>query len=193
MHLTVITATHQRPAQLALCLRQFQQQSVGGLAVEHLIVSDSVDPTARFLCRRAGARYCELEQPGGCAGAAAKDRGVQLARGDYVCFWDDDNLYEPHALTTLYAAAVDAEIGIVQTRHRLRKSVGMVTLPRRWEGTFHFGDLDTMCVCVRKSLALQELWGDGCTDIGTDFRWLQKLQRHRPRIRFVPIVIGMHL
>jgi len=193
MHLSVITATRQRPAFLVHVLQQFQSQVCTGLRCEHLVVSDGPDPQARFLSGRWGARYFELDRPFGHAGAFAKDRGIQAATGEYVAFWDDDNLYAPEALSLLWNAACGADIGVVRTRHRLRKRTGIAILPRRWDGTFRPGDIDTMCVCVRRELAQQECWGDHQPGPGTDIRWLQKLARHAPVIHYVPSVIGMHL
>ncbi len=193
--LTVITATCQRPSQLANCLAQFQQQSIGTLRCQHLVVSDGVDPQARALSREFGATYIERTQPGGQWGSLARDVGIREAEGCFVCFWDDDNLYEPHALATLIAAGVDADLGVVQTRYRCRTRPGLVTIPRQWTGSFRKGDVDTMCVCVRRDLALQELWEQQPPPLQptTDWHWLQRLEQHQPRIRFVPIVIGWHL
>ena len=134
--LTVITPTHRRPAQLANCLSQFQQQSVGHLRCEHLVVSDGIDPHARTLCEQFSARYVERSIPGGQWGSLARDRGIQEARGQYLTFWDDDNLYEPHTLATLYTAASGVDLGIVQTRYRCRTSAGHLVLPRTWSGQF---------------------------------------------------------
>lgn len=193
--LTVITATYQRPAQLANCLAQFQQQSVGTLRCQHLVISDGVDRQARALSREFGTTFIERPEPGGQWGSLARDVGIHEAQGQFVCFWDDDNLYEPHALATLFAAGVDADVGVVQTRYRCRIRPGQVTIPRQWTGSFRKGDIDTMCVCVRRELALQELWEQQPppSQPTTDWHWLQRLEQHQPRIRFVPIVIGWHL
>lgn len=193
LDLSVITATCQRPKHLALCLAQFRQQSVGSLRVEHLVVSDGPDPYARLLTEAAGAACLELDQPHGQWGAAAKDAGLQHARGRYVCFWDDDNLYEPHALATLFTAASGVDIGIVQCRHLQRKQARRIVLPRRWDGAPRYGDIDTMNVCVRRELALTEPWADGNRRSGEDYRWIQRLHDRGAAIRFVPIVIGEHL
>lgn len=193
--LTVITATCRRPAQLANCLAQFRQQSVGNLRCQHLVISDGIDPHARVLSQQFGATYIERPEPGGQWGSLARDVGIREAQGRFVCFWDDDNLYESHALATLFAVGVDADIGVVQTRYRQRICSGQATIPRQWAGTFRQGDVDTMCVCVRRELAIQELWEQQPppTRPTTDWHWLSRLERHRPRVRFVPIVIGWHL
>lgn len=193
--LTIITPTHRRPAQLAMCLSQFQQQSIANLRCEHLVVSDGFDPHARALCDRFGARYLERTDPGGQWGSLARDLGIREARGRYLAFWDDDNLYEPHALTALFAVASGVGIGLVQTRYRCRTTPGEITLPRQWTGQFIAGDVDTMCVCVERNLALLESWEQSPPPHRptTDFHWLSRLMTHHATVRFVPVVIGWHL
>ncbi|MEZ6066059.1 MAG: glycosyltransferase family A protein [Planctomycetaceae bacterium] len=119
--ISVITATRQRPKHLEACLHHFRQQSLGGLRAEHIVVSDGPDDYARRQVQSYGARYDQLPESAGQWGAAAKDRGIELARGRYVCFWDDDNWYEPHALATLYTTAFGFDIGVVQCRYLRRK------------------------------------------------------------------------
>ncbi len=191
--LSVITATYKRPKHLAMCLAQFRQQSVGNLRVEQIVVSDGPDPQARFLAQNAKARYVELDRRHGLWGAAAKDAGIAAALGEYVCFWDDDNLYESHALSTLFAAAVGVDIGVVQVRCHKKRGRGQVVLPRAWTGVFRCGDIDTMNVCVRRQCAALEPWADGSGDRANDFRWLHRLSRRGINSRYVPIEIGEHL
>lgn len=193
--LTVITATCRRHAQLASCLSQFRNQSLGDLRCEHLVVSDGIDPEARWLVGKFGARYVERPEPGGQWGSLARDLGICEARGLYVCFWDDDNLYEPHALAALYGTAFGHDIGVVQTRYRCRSRAGQIVIPRRWTGSFRPGDVDTMCVCVRRELASREPW-EQLPDPSrptTDWNWLHRLEKYQPRIQFVPMVVGFHL
>ncbi len=193
--LTVITATCRRPAQLASCLAQFRSQSLGGLRCEHLVVSDGIDPESRWLASEFGARYIERPAPGGQWGSLARDEGIRAACGRFVCFWDDDNLYELHALATIYAAAFGHDIGVVQTRYRCRSRVGQIIIPRRWTGSFQPGDVDTMCVCVHRDLAARERWEQlpPPERPTTDWHWLNRLEKYQPRIQFVPVVVGFHL
>lgn len=193
MNLSVITATHQRPEFLSHCLEQFRRQSLGGLKVEHIVVSDGPDEHAKYLANQADARYFELPEPVGQWGAGAKDRGILEARGRYVCFWDDDNIYESHALVALFAAVQNVEIGVVRTQHRFRRRLGFVTIPRRWDGRFVLGDIDTMCVCVQTELARRETWQLENPTISNDHTWLVKLMKHAPRVNYLPITIGKHL
>jgi GT2 family glycosyltransferase len=189
--LTVITATWHRPQLLVLCLAQFAQQSVGNLRCEHVVVSDGRDDRARRFAENAGARYIERPQTGGVWGAFAKNDGIAAAAGDYLCFWDDDNLYYPHALATLYGAAVGFDIGVVQTLHR--DPHGERPIPS-WSGTFEPGNIDSMCFCVRREIARSQAWGVFHeVHRGDDHRWISRLHQSGARVRFVPIVIGEHI
>lgn len=181
MELSVITATRKRAQSLAHCLRQVREQRVDGIRFEHIVVADEPDKRTRQLCQDADVRYYELREPGGAYGAVAKDYGLALAEGQYCCFWDDDNIYAPHALAVLFASAYGVDVGVVRTRHHVRDGSAVI-LPRSWDGSFQFGDIDTMCVCVRTDLARMEIWGDGNTERGTDYRWLSNLERHQPQI-----------
>jgi glycosyltransferase involved in cell wall biosynthesis len=191
--LSVITATYRRPKHLEACLAQFQRQSLGGLRVEQIVVSDGPDEYARGQVESLGLRFDAVPHSGQQWGAAAKDRGIELAQGDYVCFWDDDNLYEPHALVTLFAAAQGFDIGVVQCRYLERRHPGRRVLPARWDGRFQYGDIDTMNFCVRREVALTERWADGNRRSGEDYRWIQRLVERGATVRYVPIVIGEHV
>lgn len=193
MHLTVITPTYRRPSLLWHCLEQFQRQSQGGLMVEHLVVSDGPDANAqRIAASFPHVTYLELPKKSAAKGAgdAGRDAGIQQAKGEYVCFWNDDNVYYPHALVALYAAAQGVDIGVVQVRQE--RGEHAVTIPRRWDGRFRYADIDAACICVRTETARLETW-NSAQDAASDIRWLERLERYQPTKRFVPIVIGVHL
>lgn len=193
MDLSIITATKQNSRFLPHSLRQFHTQDLGTLKCEHIVISDGPDSRAKLLAERSKARFEWLPVPIGQWGAGAKDRGVEIAKGKFVCFWDDDNLYDRHALVTLFAAVQGADIGVVRTAHHLRKRAGIVTIPRTWDGTFRIGDIDTMCLCVRTDFARREQWQSQKAEITNDYGWLMKLQRHQPKINYLPTVIGEHV
>ncbi|HCS55863.1 MAG TPA: hypothetical protein DIW81_30485, partial [Planctomycetaceae bacterium] len=134
IQLSVITNTWQRPKHLAGLLQQLSRQSLGGLSIEHLVISDGLDPIAAALVKNSTSRYFELEAHQGCYGVAAKDLGISRAQGEYVCLWDDDNLYEPHALAALYCSASGHDIGIVQAEHWSVTNRRYVQIPRNWTG-----------------------------------------------------------
>jgi glycosyltransferase involved in cell wall biosynthesis len=189
--LTVITATWQRPERLVKTIAAVAAQEAGPLRVEHLVVSDGADPNARAIATGAGVAYAECEH-NGFWGAAAKDRGIELARGHYVCFFDDDNSYELHAIAALWRTAYGEDIGVVQCKHHDRKLKTTRLVPSAWNGAFVYEEIDTMCVCVRRTTAAKARWA-AHRKRGTDFAWLTALEREGASIRFRPVVIGDHL
>jgi GT2 family glycosyltransferase len=187
--LSVVTATRGRYKHLIRTISQVAAQSTS-LRHEHIVVGDGPDGAARAACARAGTRYFEIEA-GGAWGAACKDRGVAEARGEYIVFWDDDNDYRPEALAVLHAAAHGHDVGVVRCYH-----VGLGRpVPSEWAGRFAYGDIDTMCVCVRAAAARAVPWyvAEEAAERGTDYRWLIRLALCGATVRFVPAVIGDHL
>ncbi|MBD3675933.1 MAG: glycosyltransferase family 2 protein [Planctomycetaceae bacterium] len=183
--LTIVTATWNRPKWLRNCCEQIRRQSLAGVSWEHIVVSDGPDEIAERIARNYSARFDALSQHVGDRGASGNNRGLELARGRYIVFFDDDNLYHTHALAALYAAAQNVEIGVCQTRHK-----GQI-IPPSFEEPLRFGQVDSMCLCVMTDFARREQWPyrRGSTDWG----WLERLMKHKPRIRITPIVIGEHL
>ncbi|HEY3968477.1 MAG TPA: glycosyltransferase [Planctomycetaceae bacterium] len=189
--LSVITATWRRPQLLSLCLRQFQTQSLGHLRCEQIVVSDGPDDRARRIVDENCATYIERRTNGGFPGGYAKDAGVEAAHGEYLCFWDDDNCYFPHALATLYAAAYGVDVGVVHVLHDEHDRRRL--MPAKWDGRPVESEIDTMCFCVRTSLARIYKWSDFADVNCDDFRWIDRIYETGARFRFVPVVIGQHL
>ena len=184
--LSVIVASS-RPKWLANCLSQLGRQSHGGLSVEPVVVTEGDDENFGRVIDRFGIKKHIAKSLEGFSGAFAKDLGVRYATGDYVCYWDDDNIYYDHALATLYSAAVGFDIGVVGCG---LMAFDFDVIPRDHE--IRFANIDTMCVCVRRTTAMKAKWSDH-RDVGTDFAWLKKLKAFEPTVRFVDIKIGEHL
>jgi len=121
---SVIIPTHNRCQLLGLTLRSvFEQRHV---AFEVVVVDDgSTDDTCRLLQRLGDrVRVVRHERPGGVS--AARNRGIAEARGRWVAFLDDDDLWAPDKLACqlealrisdrrwAYAGAVD-----MTTNHRV--------------------------------------------------------------------------
>jgi len=183
--LTTVVASC-RPRQLDACLRQYRAQRPG-FTTELVVVAEG-DDTLAAVARRHDADRIILKPVEGNSGAAAKDVGIRLARGRYVNFWDDDNLYAPYALAAALTAAWGVDLGVTQCDHSQQGR----TLPAELPRDFRLGEIDTMCLCVRRELALAASWHDH-RGPGTDWYWLAKLLQRRPTWRFVPIVVGRHL
>jgi glycosyltransferase involved in cell wall biosynthesis len=121
---SVVIPTHNRRQLLELTLRSvFAQRNV---AFEVVVVDDgSTDDTCRLLGSLGDrVRVIRHERPGGVS--AARNRGIAEARGRWVAFLDDDDLWAPDKLACqlealrlsdrqwAYAGAVD-----ITTNHRV--------------------------------------------------------------------------
>lgn len=183
--MSVLIATA-RPQWLANCLAQFRSQSLGGMSVQLVVVAEG--DARHFEPILWGSVACVVNKgvQGRC-GAYAKDAGISSCTGDYICFWDDDNVYYPHALATLYATALDHDIGICQAEH-------MATWFRKMpaDRIVKFGDVDTMCLCIRREMASIVLWSDH-KGKGTDHAYLTKLVGMGASVRWVDVSIGKKL
>jgi glycosyltransferase involved in cell wall biosynthesis len=111
---TVVTPTHNRPAELARAMASVAAQS--GVHVEHLVFGDNcptlADPSVvRDLSERfphavivnvTGAEHAALPQDYLPARIGAlRNKGIAAARGDWIAQLDDDNEFEPDHLSSL--------------------------------------------------------------------------------------------
>lgn len=163
---------------------------------EHLLVCDGHSATLRGRCKDNDCRYVTLPDGPHCDfGATAHQMGIEHTIGEWICFWDDDNVYYPHALqTVLDAIRCDADIHVQQTRHYGDGQRYRVIPPSSWRPPeFVHACIDTMCLVVRREFAMRESWIDNhLGERGSDFRWMQRLSLHKPHVRFWPIEIGAH-
>jgi glycosyltransferase involved in cell wall biosynthesis len=105
---SVVIPTHDRSAMLRLTLGSALWQRE--VELEVIVVDDgSTDDTAPAVARLADrrVRLVRHETPEGVS--AARNRGIDEARGDWVAFLDDDDLWAPHKLASQLQAAGSAK------------------------------------------------------------------------------------
>ncbi len=100
--ISVVVPTRDRPAALDACLGTIAGQDCGG--VEVVVVDDASVDGAAVAAAVAGHRGARLVVGEGRGPAAARNRGVQAARGDLVAFTDDDCRPSTGWLTALVGA-----------------------------------------------------------------------------------------
>lgn len=197
--LSIITATTPDRVQWATntmeTIARLRRQHPGD-STEHLLVCDDHSPVLRGRCKDNDCRYISLpDGPHRDFGATAHQMGIEHAIGEWVCCWDDDNVYYPHALeAVLDVIQCPTDIHVLQTRHYGDGQRCRVIPPSSWRPPeFMHACIDTMCLVVRREFALQESWIDNrLGERGSDFRWLQRISHHNPQVRFWPIEIGAH-
>ena len=117
---SIVIPTRARRAYLEMALASIAAQAAAAGA-EMLVIDDAgPTPAARALAERFGARYEPHERPLGLN--AARNTGVQRARGQLVVFVDDDIEARPGWLDALLGAAAqhpDVEVFTGPIRPRL--------------------------------------------------------------------------
>jgi glycosyltransferase involved in cell wall biosynthesis len=128
---STIIPTHNRCDLLAEALASVYAQEALGAAfdVEVLVVDDaSTDATADVVRRWAGVRYVRLDRPAGAC--AARNAGLELARGQFVAFLDDDDVWLPHKLRVQVPVLEGSpDVGVVYAQNTVQGAVGAMLWP----------------------------------------------------------------
>ncbi|WP_217915397.1 glycosyltransferase [Miltoncostaea marina] len=100
--ISVVLPTRDRRAMLATTLdRVLRQEDV---SLEVVVVDDgSIDDTPRWLEEQTDSRVRTLRADGNGV-ARARNLGIAHARGEWVSFLDDDDIWAPHKLSTQLGA-----------------------------------------------------------------------------------------
>ncbi len=188
MDLSVILISN-KPKELTRAIDSFRKQSYEGISVE-LVVVQCVNETNKtgFTAIRypPTTKLRRMTAPHGNYfdnAAAARDFGLKESCGQYVVFWDDDNLYSAHYLATMFSATQGRDMTIARVHHS-EHVIGDQISP---------GRVDTMCVCLKRELAEEFPWYDGGGGYN-DYRWVRRCAE-KPGIsmQFIPMIVGKHL
>jgi glycosyltransferase involved in cell wall biosynthesis len=176
------------PRNLTRIIANVRQQSANGIKFELIIIQES-NKQEEFHKVDFGGLLCISkiirQTPNQDYGAKAKDEGLKHVDGEYCLFWDDDNIYYPHAIAAQYSNACGFDIGVCRTYHEC----GIV--PDDFK--IAPGNIDTMCMCVNSNLAVKGEWSNGSKMRYSDYRYLSSLLKEEPTIRFSKTIIGHHL
>lgn len=117
--ISVITPTWRRHKLLiGRCIPSVQSQTWAN--IEHIVVSDGPDPALRQQLVGAPVVYGEVpthDDSGHNWGSAARNHAYAMAKGDLVCYLDDDNAYRENHCDILARALgirVDADFAYSQ-------------------------------------------------------------------------------
>jgi len=99
---SVIVPTYNRPKELAIALQSIANQTYP--SVEAIVINDGGKDVASVLHqfeKRLSIQYKRQDKNRGAG--AARNAGLTLAKGKYIAFLDDDDVYRPEHLFTLVA------------------------------------------------------------------------------------------
>ena len=109
--ITVVTPTYNRVEYLGKAIDSVLSQTYSDF--ELIIVDDNpVDSDARkkteeLVGNYSDARIRYLKNPMNLGGAASRNRGIDEAKGNYIAFLDDDDMYLPDRLEVQYKKMVE--------------------------------------------------------------------------------------
>jgi hypothetical protein len=171
---------------LAKFLQQLSEQSNDGITYELILILEAQDHSKFTNIHNPLLNQAKIfkTKPHYDYGATARDLGLLHALGEYVLFWDDDNIYYKHALAAQYANIVGYDLGISKAYHL------NYIIPNSKD--ISPGDIDTINICVSKQLAKKCKWSHNGTKY-SDYIYIIKLLEHNPVIRYSDIIIGHHL
>ena len=109
---SIILTTYNRPAMLVDALRSVAAQTLRDFEV--ILVNDHGEPVEALL-KEFDFPLTYLYQGRNQGLSAARNAGLALARGRYVCYLDDDDFYAPQHLETLAGAFENAGDAVVYT------------------------------------------------------------------------------
>ena len=138
-----ICITHKRPEQLLKAILNFKDQTY--LHKELIISYPKDDIPTKDLIRKASALYClkimTIERDQEVSVGAAKNIAVSMARGEYICIWDDDDYHAPNRLHhQMYVLQIteksyQASILLRITLYDHLTQRANLSLPYNWSGT----------------------------------------------------------
>jgi O-antigen biosynthesis protein len=131
---SVIVPTYNRPDMLAATLESILNQTYQRLEI--IVVNDcglEVENIAGWLNRQGNITYVRHACNRGLA--AARNTGIKLARGKYLAYLDDDDLFYPDHLETLVTALEGSRFRVAYTdAHRAHQEKGARPLCHRGAG-----------------------------------------------------------
>lgn len=168
---SVVVATYNRPETLPDCLRSILNQTEANLEV--IVVNDAgidVEEIIDSLNHKGNILYTAHPKNRGIA--AARNTGIGMARGKYIAYLDDDDIYYPEHIETLVGTLESGDYKVAYTdanRGYQRTIKGRQVVTRRdvpYSSEFDYDRIlvrnfiPTLCILHEKSC----LEDTGCFD-----------------------------
>lgn len=129
MRVSIVIPVYNAERHLFRCLESIFAQSYENIEV--IAVNDGSSDGSAEILRAFEARYPDrfafVSQPNAGA-ASARNRGIAMATGDYLCFVDNDDYLDPDFLETLVRQAESADADIVFSGYRRPDENGAIVV-----------------------------------------------------------------
>jgi glycosyltransferase involved in cell wall biosynthesis len=195
--ISVVVPVRNEEGKIERCIRSLQQQSLEPDRYEVLVVDDGSTDGCGGAAERLGARVIRQDAAGA---AAARNRGIREARGDFIVFTDADCVPDQDWLELLTRPLADFGV---------QGAVGQCTSPQtHWVARLIQLELDERYDRMRRHQQIDFLNTGNCgfqksllqaNLFDESFRWLEdvelsfRLSRNGNRMLFVPEARVQHL
>lgn len=176
---SVITSTHNRHGALVRCCESVIAQTYQD--IEHIVVSDGPDEELRAVLPSMAdpgrIRFAELGRswhefmPRGSYGAAARLAGCLLARGEYITYLDDDDVFQPDHVASLVELIEERKVDFVYSK--MAKTEDNHVIAEIGDGFPRYGGIGTPMILHRVGLLRYAMW-DPNHGYGEDWGIVQK-------------------
>lgn len=190
--ISVITTTHNRAKTLKQTIHSVLNQSFRDF--ELIVVNDaSTDDTKKVLNNIIDERLVVINRAENFGhDGRPKNEGILKARGEYITFLDDDDIYYPDALKVLYKYAIHTKADVVYGDY-LNNIKGKMR--PGWSVHFDVQTLSkmnfiSMCVAMVKKDKVIEIGGfDETIPQFKDWNLWLRLQKNNAIFAHIPIII----
>lgn len=196
---SIITPTYNRPELLREAIQSVRAQTYEDW--EMLIIDDGSEPASQPVVDAFDdprLRYVQLPHVGR---SAARNRGLELARGEYIGFLDDDDLFHPNKLELEVSFLnTHPEADIVGSGYRITYNTGTAPIIiRDWQykpeitmANCLFGIPLIMCSLLiqRRAIERMDYWYNTDFDMGEDSDFLRRLFLTRARFAWLREVLS---
>lgn len=147
---SVITATYNRHDLLVnRCIPSVEAQTYSN--VEHIIVSDGPEEETENISLQLGRNWRSFSN-GESFGAIPRLVGAYMATGDYICYLDDDNEYEPEHVERLVEYIEKHGVDFVYSQMKTTDGIKIGSTPPR------HGTIDTNLILHKAELLNTATW-----------------------------------
>lgn len=189
--ISIITSTFNRKRELKRAIKSVLRQSF--IDFELLVVDDASDYSVKSVCKSFKddrIHYFRMKENCGHDGCP-KNRGILEAKGDYICFLDDDDEYRKDALKIMLTYAKETDADVVYCDYLIHQDSKRAP---GWSVDFNVQMLQklnyiTMCSALIKRSAITDIGGfDENIPKFKDWNLWLRLQKNGAIFVHVPII-----
>ena len=125
LKLSIIVPVYQVEKYLRKCVDSLVNQDMPSSEYEIILVDDGGEDACPQICEDYAANYpniCTIHRKNGGL-SAARNSGLAIAQGDYICFVDSDDYWQPNVLGALMAQIERDNLDVLRFKYQYVREV----------------------------------------------------------------------